>query len=147
MENRDLKNRLEAADERFGNYAADAANVSQSLRQQMQDIQQQLTDTQMLLESEKEEKLTALLKNAEISQSEELLKKELRDERDEANEIHEKNSSLEVQLKNKQLEILECKQKLEEMEKTMNENNTKMKEYDGLQSDITEKNKVSFVIC
>ncbi|XP_065367428.1 golgin subfamily A member 1 [Calliphora vicina] len=146
VENRDLKNRLEAADERFGNYAADAANVSQSLRQQMQDIQQQLTDTQVLLESEKEEKLTALLKNAEISQSEELLKKELRDERDEANEIHEKNSSLEVQLKNKQLEISECKQKLEEMEKTMNENNTKMKEYDELQSDITEKNKTIKVL-
>lgn len=96
------------------------------------------------MESEKEEKLTALLKNAEISQSEELLKKELRAERDEANEIHEKNSALEVQLKNKQQEIIECKDKLTKMEKTVHETYTKINEYNELQSDITEKNKVRF---
>lgn len=110
----------------------------------MAELQQQLNDTQTLLDTEKEEKLTALLKNAEISQSEELLKKELRDERDEANELHEKNSALEVQLKNKQLEIGEYKQKLEELEKLVKESNVKIKEYDELQSDITEKNKVSY---
>ncbi|XP_023296937.2 golgin subfamily A member 1 [Lucilia cuprina] len=145
-ENLDLKNRLEAADERFGNYAADAANVSQTLRQQLNEIQQQLNDTQLLLENEKEEKLTALLKNAEISQSEELLKKELRDERDEANEIHEKNATLEGQLKTKQLEILECKQQLEEMQRKVEESKTKIKECDELQSDITEKNKTIKVL-
>lgn len=142
MENRDLKNRLEAADERFGNYAADAANVSQALRQQINEMQQQLSETQCQLEGEREEKLTALLKNAEISQSEELLKKELRVERDESNEIHEKNLSLEKQIKNKQSEVMDFKEKLFEMEKQVNEHKTKLKEYDGLQNDMLEKNKV-----
>ena len=146
MENRDLKNRLEAADERFGNYAADAANVAQALRQQLNELQQQLMDTQSMLEGEKEEKLTALLKNAEISQKEELLKKELRDEQDEANEMHDKNTALQAELKSKQLEILEYKQKLEAMAKELNENEVKIKSYDDLQSDITEKNKVRHII-
>lgn len=126
---------MEAADERFGEYAANSANVTQSLRQQIADLQTQINETQMMLEAEKEEKLTALLKNAEISQSEELLKKELRQERDEVNDIHELNKNLESQLKSKE----QC---IQELQTTLSSNDKKLKEFDEMQRDVIEKNKV-----
>lgn len=126
---------MEAADERFGEYAANSANVTQSLRQQIADLQTQINETQMMLEAEKEEKLTALLKNAEISQSEELLKKELRQERDEVNDIHELNKNLESQLKSKE----QC---IQELQTTLSSNDMKLKEFDEMQRDVIEKNKV-----
>ncbi|XP_073846388.1 golgin 97 [Musca autumnalis] len=139
LQNKELQNRLEAADERFGEYAANSANVTQSLRQQINDLQTQISETQMLLDTEKEEKLTALLKNAEISQSEELLKKELRQERDEANDIHEQNKTLESQLKSKEQSIQELQNKLSSSDK-------KLKELDEMQRDIIEKNKTIKVL-
>ncbi|XP_061391433.1 golgin subfamily A member 1 [Musca vetustissima] len=139
LQNKELQNRLEAADERFGEYAANSANVTQSLRQQIGDLQAQITETQMMLETEKEEKLTALLKNAEISQSEELLKKELRQERDEVNDIHEQNKNLESQLKSKE-------QSIQELQNKLSSNDKKLKELDEMQRDIMEKNKTIKVL-
>ncbi|XP_058979649.1 golgin subfamily A member 1 [Musca domestica] len=139
LQNKELQNRLEAADERFGEYAANSANVTQSLRQQIADLQTQINETQMMLEAEKEEKLTALLKNAEISQSEELLKKELRQERDEVNDIHELNKDLESQLKSKE----QC---IQELQTTLSSNDKKLKEFDEMQRDVIEKNKTIKVL-
>lgn len=135
MQNKELESRLEAADERFGEYAANSANVTQTLREQIKDLQKQLTDVQTLLDTEKEEKLTALLKNAEISQSEELLKKELRQERDDASDVHEQNKKLENQLKSQE-------KILDELQTALSKNDKKLKEFDEMQRDIIEKNKV-----
>lgn len=146
MENTDLKNRLEAADERFGDYAADSANVTQTLRQQLAEMQQQLNESHIQLETEKEEKLTALLKNAEISQSEELLKKELRQEKDEANDVHERNIQLETELKRKEAELNKHKTTLEELENALTKNDKKLNEIEDLQRDISEKNKVRNIL-
>lgn len=146
MENTDLKNRLEAADERFGDYAADSANVTQTLRQQLAEMQQQLNESHIQLETEKEEKLTALLKNAEISQSEELLKKELRQEKDEANDVHERNIQLEAELKSKEAELNKHKTTLEELENALTKNDKKLNEIEDLQRDISEKNKVRNIL-
>ncbi|XP_013117258.1 golgin subfamily A member 1 [Stomoxys calcitrans] len=139
LQNKDLKNRLEAADDRFGEFAANSANVIQTLRQQMTDLQNQLMENQTMLEAEKEEKLTALLKNAEISQSEELLKKELRQERDEVIDIQEQNKKLEEQLKSRD-------QAFQELQSIMLCNDKKLKEIDDMQRDISEKNKTIKVL-
>lgn len=48
---------------------------------------------------EKQEKMSALLKNAAISQSEDIFKQELRQERDEIVELTEKLSILQDQIK------------------------------------------------
>lgn len=118
--------------------------MAQSLRQQNAQLQEQLNEAQNLLETEKEEKLTALLRNAEISQSEEILRKELRIERDEANELHEKNEQLMGQMEVKTEEIKLCKAEMEELKTVMYKNDEKLKEIDEMHREISEKNKVIF---
>lgn len=50
---------------------------------------------------EKQEKLTILMKNTEISQKEEILRKELRQEQEEAQELHDRASFLQRELDKK----------------------------------------------
>ncbi|XP_053963457.1 golgin subfamily A member 1 isoform X2 [Anastrepha ludens] len=140
-ETKDLKLRITTADERFSEYATNAEHVALSLRQQNAQLQEQLTEAQNQLETEKEEKLTALLRNAEISQSEEILRKELRIERDEANDLHEKNEHLTEENEAKAQEIKQCKIEMEELKTVMYKNDEKLKEIDELQREISEKNK------
>lgn len=71
------------------------------------------------MEKKKHEKVTALLRNAEISQSEELLKKELRIEQDEVNELSDKVNEMEVKLKSKNSEISQLIKKIRELMKTL----------------------------
>lgn len=138
--------RISTADERFSEYATNAEHVAQSLRQQTTQLQEQLNEAQNILETEKEEKLTALLRNAEISQSEEILRKELRMERDEANELHEKNEQLTGEMEAKIQEIKQCKIEMEDLKTVMYKNDEKLKEIDEMQREISEKNKVIFHI-
>ncbi|XP_018796941.1 PREDICTED: golgin subfamily A member 1 isoform X2 [Bactrocera latifrons] len=145
-ETKDLKLRISTADERFSEYATNAEHVAQSLRQQSTQLQEQLNEAQNLLETEKEEKLTALLRNAEISQSEEILRKELRMERDEANELHEKNEQLTSEMKVKTQELKQCKIEMEEIKTVMYKNEEKLKEIDEMQREISEKNKTIKVL-
>ncbi|XP_014096452.2 golgin subfamily A member 1 [Bactrocera oleae] len=140
-ETKDLKLRISTADERFSEYATNAEHVAQSLRQQTTQLQEQLNEAQNILEAEKEEKLTALLRNAEISQSEEILRKELRMERDEANELHEKNEQLTGEMEAKIQEIKQCKIEMEDLKTVMYKNDEKLKEIDEMQREISEKNK------
>ncbi|XP_039955523.1 golgin subfamily A member 1 isoform X2 [Bactrocera tryoni] len=145
-ETKDLKLRISTADERFSEYATNAEHVAQSLRQQNTQLQEQLNEAQNLLETEKEEKLTALLRNAEISQSEEILRKELRMERDEANELHEKNEQLTSEMEAKTQEMKQCKIEMEEIKTVMYKNDEKLKEIDEMQREISEKNKTIKVL-
>ncbi|XP_011180456.1 golgin subfamily A member 1 isoform X2 [Zeugodacus cucurbitae] len=140
-ETKDLKLRISTADERFSEYATNAEHVALTLRQQNSQLQEQLNEAQNLLETEKEEKLTALLRNAEISQSEEILRKELRMERVEANELHEKNEQLTSEMATKTQEIKQCKIEMEELKTVMFKNDEKLKEIDEMQREISEKNK------
>ncbi|XP_036333396.1 golgin subfamily A member 1 [Rhagoletis pomonella] len=140
-ETKELKLRISTADERFSEYATNAEHVAQSLRQQNAQLQEQLNEALNLLETEKEEKLTALLRNAEISQSEEILRKELRIERDEANDLNEKNEQLTSEMQAKTQEIKQCKIEMEDLKTVMYKNSEKLKEIDEMQREISEKNK------
>ncbi|XP_023168798.1 golgin subfamily A member 1 [Drosophila hydei] len=133
-ETKDLKNRLTTADERFSEYVKNAEQIAQKLRSQVTEKQDILGDTQMKLELEREEKLTALLRNAEISQSEELLKKELRMEQTESNELHDKNKQLEQDLQ-------ETKQALHLLKDAAEQNANDQAKYELSQREIAEKNK------
>ncbi|XP_067627629.1 golgin subfamily A member 1 [Eurosta solidaginis] len=145
-ETKDLKSRINSADERFTEYATNAEHVAQTLRQQNTQLQEQLDEAQNQLEMEKEEKLTALLRNAEISQSEELLRKELRIERVEANDLHEKNVQLSNEMESKVQEIKQCKSEMAELKTVMYKNVEKLKEIDEMQREISEKNKTIKVL-
>lgn len=93
---------------------------------------------------EKEEKLTALLRNAEISQSEEILKKELRIERDESNELQEKTEELQVELKGKNLELSNLKLEVSELRTVIQSQEEKLTHIDDVNIELNEKNKVSW---
>ncbi|EDV37905.1 uncharacterized protein Dana_GF13694, isoform A [Drosophila ananassae] len=131
---KDLKNRLTAADDRFTEYATNADQVAQKLRTQVSEKQEQLEETIMQLEVEREEKMTAILRNAEISQSEDILRQQLRLERSEANDLQDRNKELEK-------DISVARQTLQEVNSTAQENAQKLADYEGVQLEIMEKNK------
>ncbi|XP_030563571.1 golgin subfamily A member 1 [Drosophila novamexicana] len=133
-ETKDLKMRLDTADERFSEYVKNAEQVAQKLRTQITEKQDLLGDTQMKLEVEREEKLTALLRNAEISQSEELLKKELRMEQTESNDLLDKNKQLEK-------DVQEARQALQLLNDAAQQNAMDQAKYELTQREIAEKNK------
>lgn len=130
-----MKCKLESNEERFNDFAADSSNAAQSLRQQIEELQ-------CSLNQEKDEKLTALLKNAEISQNLDILRKELKSEQDETNELQEKNKQLESELKTTNVERQTNKENLEELRSIMHKNENKLREIDDLQRETVEKNKV-----
>ncbi|KAH8319998.1 hypothetical protein KR074_011010 [Drosophila pseudoananassae] len=131
---KDLKNRLTAADDRFTDYASNAEQVAQKLRTQVSEKQEQLEETIMQLEVEREEKMTAILRNAEISQSEDILRQQLRLERSEANDLQDRNKELEK-------DISVARQALQEVNSTAQDNAKKLADYEGVQLEVMEKNK------
>lgn len=90
------------------------------------------------MEIEREEKLTALLRNAEISQSEELLKKELRMEQTESNDLHDKNKQLEK-------DVQEVRLALQSLNEAAQKNAEDLARYELTQREIIEKNKVNIM--
>nr|XP_016943146.1 golgin subfamily A member 1 isoform X1 [Drosophila suzukii] len=131
---KDLKTRLTAADDRFTEYASNAEQVAQKLRTQATEKQEQLDETIMQLEIEREEKMTAILRNAEIAQSEDILRQQLRLERSEATDLQDRNNQLER-------DISEVRQTLQQVSSTAQDNAQKLTEFEGVQLEIIEKNK------
>lgn len=127
--------RLATADDRFDEYVKNAEQIAQKLRTQNTESKDLLNETQTKLEIEREEKLTALLRNAEISQSEELLKKELRMEQTESNELHDKNKQLEK-------DVQEARLALQSLNEAAQKNAEDLAKYELIQREIIEKNKV-----
>lgn len=113
-----------------------AEQIAQKLRTQNTESKDLLNETQTKLEIEREEKLTALLRNAEISQSEELLKKELRMEQTESNELHDKNKQLEK-------DVQEARLALQSLNEAAQKNAEDLAKYELIQREIIEKNKVN----
>ncbi|XP_037916390.1 golgin subfamily A member 1 isoform X2 [Hermetia illucens] len=137
----DLKNRLNAADERFNEFVEKSEQVTQALRKQNTSLQEQLQNITNAFETEKQEKLTALLRNAEISQSEEILKKELRIERNEVTELLDKVEELEKALRTKDDEILVLNSKLEELSAAISSQSDQIAHVNDLHTQLNEKNK------
>nr|NP_001246298.1 golgin 97, isoform C [Drosophila melanogaster]AFH08052.1 golgin 97, isoform C [Drosophila melanogaster] len=131
---KDLKTRLTAADDRFSEYSSNAEQVAQKLRVQVTEKQEQLDETIMQLEIEREEKMTAILRNAEIAQSEDILRQQLRLERSEASDLQERNNQL-------VRDISEARQTLQQVSSTAQDNADKLTEFERVQLEIIEKNK------
>ncbi|XP_001360949.3 golgin subfamily A member 1 [Drosophila pseudoobscura] len=131
---KDLKARLAAADDRFGEYATNAEQVARKLRTQLSEKQDQLEESLIQLEVEREEKMTSILRNAEISQSEDILRQQLRLERSEAIELQDRTKQLEN-------DMGEARKALQQVSSAAEENIQKLAKYEAVQLEIMEKNK------
>lgn len=92
--------------------------------------------------SEKQEKNTALLKNAEISQSEERLKQELRNESHELSEVYEQLQKVQTTLQTKGKEFDELNSQIMELHGTIQKQNEQIQSIEEMRIDIIDKNKV-----
>lgn len=119
--------------------------VTQLLRKQVNALQEKVTELSGNLEKERTERVAILLKNAEISQSEEILKQELRHERDEMGELQEQIQLLQTELKDKTVNEKKLESELKQMKEIIQNQETQMKEVNELTMDLNEKNKVVFL--
>lgn len=85
-----------------------------------------------LIQRERKEKNDVLLKNVEMSQNEERLKQQLRDESHEISELNETIQQLTDQRNELETRINNCHQQIEGI--------------DELKNEISEKNKVNFFL-
>lgn len=92
--------------------------------------------------SETQEKIKALLKNAEISQSEERLKQELRNESHEASELFETTQSLQETLRLNEANVEQLNNRIEELDEQLRQQHVHIDRMDDLKREIHEKNKV-----
>lgn len=99
------------------------------------------------LHSEKQEKNTALLKNAEISQSEERLKQELRNELHEINEMCETSQKLQMNLESRTEEIKRLQAHIHELDERIAGQNVQIEGANELTKEFNEKNKVCVLAC
>lgn len=92
--------------------------------------------------SERQEKIKALLENAEISQSEERLKQELRNESHEASELFETTQSLQESLRLQDAKVDQLNGRIEELDEQLQQQRVHIDRIDDLKREIHEKNKV-----
>ncbi|XP_055384573.1 golgin subfamily A member 1 [Condylostylus longicornis] len=137
----DLKIRLSAADERLNDYVDNSEQVTLALRKQITLLQEQITNLTLNLDTERQEKNAAILRIAELSQSEEILRKDLRIERDECNELHEKVEDLQQNLNHTTNELNDIKQKSIELNTVINNQSDRIAQVDSLTNELNEKNK------
>lgn len=97
----------------------------------------------IFLYSEKQEKNTILLKNAEISQNEERLKQELRNESNEMSELYETIQSVQTSLQAKTFEAQRLNEQRLEIEQKLNDYQSEIERIEDLKNEINDKNKVS----
>ncbi|XP_055316783.1 golgin subfamily A member 1 [Sitodiplosis mosellana] len=123
----ELKQSLETTMDRLNTQSDETDQLTRSLNGRVEALQTDLYSIQTELEKEKKEKNTIVLKNAEISQNEERLKQQLR------NESHEMN------------EMCDTVQKLtderNELEARLNEYHQQLESVEDLRNEISDKNK------
>lgn len=104
---------------------------------------QSITNYVFLYFSERQEKISLQLKNAEISQSHENIKIQLRDEQEEANELTDRLKSMEIELEKRIVDIAEMNIKLTELNDAYKFSTELQTQIDRQNMEATEKNKVS----
>ncbi|XP_021704706.1 golgin subfamily A member 1 [Aedes aegypti] len=122
---------LEGSDRSMNSYKSQILQLEDSVR---------ALDGQLSME--KQEKLTILMKNTEISQKEEILRKELRQEQEEAQELHDRASFLQRELDKKLNTVNELRKQIDELMSTNLEQNAKLAALDSLHAELIDKNKI-----
>ncbi|XP_058119356.1 golgin subfamily A member 1 [Anopheles ziemanni] len=112
---------LESADRSSGAYQGQLVELENSVRE----LNHQLA-------GEKQEKLAVLMKNAEMSQQEEILRQELRHEKDESIELHDRAMMLQRELDKRLNTVNELRKQVDELMTTNLE----------LNAELVDKNKI-----
>uniref|UniRef100_A0A182PQZ6 GRIP domain-containing protein n=1 Tax=Anopheles epiroticus TaxID=199890 RepID=A0A182PQZ6_9DIPT len=112
---------LESTDRTTGAYQGQVAELENTVRE----LNRQLA-------SETQEKMAVLMKNAEMSQQEEILRQELRHEKDESIELHDRAMMLQHELDKRLNTVNELRKQVDEL-MTTNLN---------LNADLVDKNKI-----
>lgn len=137
-----LQEQLDASEQDLRHQLNESRGLSTNLQANLSAVQSELQDLSINLEKEKAERVTILLKNAELSQNEESLRQELKQERDELEEALEKIKALQravyVHEKNEKSLMLE----IEGLNLKMHEKENLEKELCLATEDAIEKNKV-----
>lgn len=124
----------------------DQLTTSLDINRSSQKDQERLLELTVALEKEKSERVTILLKNAELTQNEENLKQDLKQERDEMEELLEQIKTLQrrviVQEKNEKDLILE----IEGLNLKVHEKESQEEDLQKISEELKEKNKTIKVL-
>lgn len=116
--------------------------INRSSQTELASLQERLVELTVALEKEKSERVTILLKNAELSQNEENLKQDLKQERDEMEELLEQiktlQRSVDIQEKNEKDLIVE----IEGLNLKVLEKEREEEDLQRISEELKEKNKV-----
>lgn len=123
------------SEETLAEIAENSEKLATALRTQNSNLNEKYHDMTNQFEIEREEKITALLRNAEISQREEMLRKELRIEQDEVTDLQEENSKIKA-------EMTDLKNKVNGLEFSARTIEDHSMENDALKKELCEKNKL-----
>ncbi|XP_058825805.1 golgin subfamily A member 1 [Topomyia yanbarensis] len=126
-----LLDSLEGSDRSVSGYKKQIAQLEDAVR-----------ELNNQLDLEKQEKITILMKNAEISQAEEILREELHQERVEAQKVHDRLPILQRELDKKLNTVNELRKQIDELMSTNLEQNAKLASLDSLHAELVDKNKI-----
>ncbi|XP_058455236.1 golgin subfamily A member 1 [Malaya genurostris] len=113
-----------------------------SHKQKVVQLEETVRELNNQLSLEKQEKLSILMKNAEISQTEEMLKQELHQERVMVQEVHDRMTILQRELDKKLNTVNELREQIDELMSTNLEQNAKLASLDSLHAEVVDKNKI-----
>ncbi|XP_055706211.1 golgin subfamily A member 1 [Phlebotomus papatasi] len=141
-ESEELKRRLNDTEVLLSEQGEAHGRVEAQLRDEIGGLNEKIRDLSTKLEHERAEKANIVLKNAEISQSEEILKQSLREEQDEISELTEKMTKLKTELKERDARELSLEQQIQQLQSILDGETDKLARIDQLSTELSEKNKV-----
>ncbi|XP_055547752.1 golgin subfamily A member 1 [Wyeomyia smithii] len=113
-----------------------------SYKLQITQLENSVGELSNQLSLEKQEKIAILMNNAELSQKEEILRQELRQEQDESQELLERTALLQRELDKKISTVNELRKQIDELMSTNLEQNAKLASLDSLHVELVDKNKI-----
>lgn len=142
MENEELKSRLADAALRANEQLDAAERVNQLLRGQIKELQETVSELDVALEREKSERVSVLLQNVEISQSEEIMKQDLRQERDELNELSDQLNALRKELAERTRNERQLLDLIDQQRAVIQRQEEQVKTVNQIELELHDKNKV-----
>ncbi|XP_059608548.1 golgin subfamily A member 1 [Phlebotomus argentipes] len=140
-ENEELKRRLNEAEVLLSEQGEAHGRTEAQLRGEMTTLNDRIRELTTRLTDEKAEKANVVLKNAEISQSEEILKQSLREEQDELAELTEKMTKLRTELKERDAREASLEEQIQQLQSILDGETDKLARIDQLSTELGEKNK------
>uniref|UniRef100_A0A182QPN8 GRIP domain-containing protein n=1 Tax=Anopheles farauti TaxID=69004 RepID=A0A182QPN8_9DIPT len=128
----DLRSNLTESEQRLLECLESADRSTGAYQRQVAELENTVRELNRQLASETQEKVAVLMKNAEMSQQEEILRQELRHEKDESLELHDRTMMLQHELDKRLNTVNELRKQVDEL-MTTNLN---------LNADLVDKNKI-----